>query len=65
MDKQKTRDEVNSEDRWKIELIYKDENAFFKDFQQVQKELEKLIEQKEILKVLHAFLSKMRKSLGF
>ncbi len=47
MDKQKTRDEVNSKDRWKIELIYKDENAFLKDFQQVQKELEKLIEQKE------------------
>ncbi len=44
MDKIKTRKEINSSDKWSIDLIYKDVDSFNKDLKKVELEIEKLIE---------------------
>ena len=44
MDKLKTREEVSSSDKWNIEKIYKDINEFNKDYEEIKKELNKLVE---------------------
>ena len=44
MDKIKTRNEIDSSDKWSIDLIYKDVDSFNKDFKKVELEIEKLIE---------------------
>ena len=48
MDKIKTRKEINSSDKWSIDLIYKDVDSFNKDFKKVELEIEKLIELSEV-----------------
>ena len=47
MEKIKKRDEISSGDQWKVDLIYKDKNAFDTDFLQVEKELSELVSQKD------------------
>ena len=42
MDKIKTRKEINSSDKWSIELVYKDVDSFNKDLKKVELEIEKL-----------------------
>ena len=44
MDKIKTRNEIDSSDKWSIDLIYKDVDSFNKDLKKVELEIEKLIE---------------------
>lgn len=44
MDKIKTRKEINSSDKWSIDLIYKDVDSFNEDLKKVELEIEKLIE---------------------
>ena len=44
MDKIKKREEISSNDKWNIELIYQNIDAFNKDYEKFQRELEKLIE---------------------
>jgi len=47
MEKIKKRDEISSSDQWKVELIYQDLKAFEADFLQAEKELSRLVSQKE------------------
>ena len=47
MDKIKTRNEISSNDKWNIELIYKDTEEFNKDLNQAKLELDKLVELEE------------------
>ena len=48
MDKIKTRNEIDSSDKWSIDLIYKDVDSFNKDLKKVELEIEKLIELSEV-----------------
>lgn len=48
MDKLKTRNEIDSSDKWSIDLIYKDVDSFNKDLKKVELEIEKLIELSEV-----------------
>lgn len=43
MDKIKTRDQINSNDKWNIEAVYNDIDAFNKDLEKAKQELEKLV----------------------
>lgn len=42
MEKLKTRDEVSSNDKWNIEAIYPNQEAFEKDFEKLEQEIESL-----------------------
>ena len=44
MDKLLERKDINKEDTWAIETVYKDDNEFKKDFDKVKSELPKLQE---------------------
>ena len=48
MDKIKTRNEIDSSDKWSIDLIYKDVDSFNEDLKKVELEIEKLIELSEV-----------------